>query len=258
MSLSEPDVHLSFFDASYQADHLFEAGSPYRLFREKILPLLEKARPALEGMYCATNGRPPIPPVVMAGVLLWQYIENVPDRMAAEQVRLHLGWKYALKLKVNDAGFNACALTRFRDRLHAHAQARLVFDAILGGLEEAGLVRDDRPTRLDSTHVLGVVAHLSRLDKMRETLRLTLKEIAGQNAQAGWAGWEALWGRYGHRAGLRRTVRDRRGADGGAPDGAGAGGAQSARPRDAVVGQGPAEEDRVDRVQGAGGGNRQR
>jgi len=212
MSLFKPDVHLSFFDASYQADHLFEAGSPYRLFREKVLPLLEKARPTLEGMYCATNGRPPTPPVLMAGVLLLQYIENVPDRVAAEQARLHLGWKYALKLKVNDAGFHATGLTRFRDRLHAHEQARLVFDTILGGLQEAGLVRDDGPTRLDSTHVLGVVAHLSRLDKARETLRLALKEIAGQEAQAGWAEWEALWGRYGHRAGYERdrTVEQHR------------------------------------------------
>ena len=212
MSLSEPDVHLSFFDASYQADHLFEAGSPYRLFREKILPLLEKARPALEGMYCATNGRPPVPPGVMAGVLLLQYIENLPDRMAAEQVRLHLGWKYALKLKVNDKGFHATGLTRFRDRLEAHEQARLVFDTILGGLQEAGLVREDRPTRLDSTHVLGVVAHLSRLDKVRETLRLALKEIAGQGVPEGWTEWEALWGRYGHPGGFERdrTVEQQR------------------------------------------------
>ena len=110
MSLSKPKVQSSFFDAEYLVDHLFGPDSPYRLFRVKILPLLEKARPALERMYCATNGRPAIDPVLLAGVTLLEFMEDLPDRQAAQRLRESLGWKFALRLEVGDKGFDASSL----------------------------------------------------------------------------------------------------------------------------------------------------
>jgi hypothetical protein len=60
--------------------------------------------------------------------------------------------------------------------------------------------------RLDSTHLLANVARMSRLDKVRETLRLALKAIGQDPAHAGWAEWETLWAEYGHED---RPERDR-------------------------------------------------
>jgi hypothetical protein len=41
----------------------------------------------------------------------------------------------------------------------------------------AGLVERQRKERLDSTQILGLVARMSRLECVRETLRLALKEL---------------------------------------------------------------------------------
>ena len=43
--------------------------------------------------YKPENGRPGIEPVVLLGVLIFQFLERVPDRQAAELVKYHLGWK---------------------------------------------------------------------------------------------------------------------------------------------------------------------
>jgi hypothetical protein len=64
----------------------------YRLFREWILPKLFSLRAQLESLYCAGNGRPALDPVMLAGVTLLQFMEKVPDRVAARHGVYHMGW----------------------------------------------------------------------------------------------------------------------------------------------------------------------
>ncbi|MBN1509759.1 MAG: transposase [Sedimentisphaerales bacterium] len=64
---------------------------------------------------------------------LLPFMEKAPDRQALERVRLHLGWKQALGLAVDYAGFHPTSLVCFRQRLLEHQQTRCVFDAILPG-----------------------------------------------------------------------------------------------------------------------------
>jgi hypothetical protein len=131
MTLSARDPQRSFCDVSFLAENLFGARDPYELFRREILPAVEAQRPKLGAMYCADNGRPPVDPVLVAGVTLLQFMEKAPDRQALERVRLHLGWKHALGLAVDYAGFHPTTLVNFRQRLLEHEQNRLVFDALL-------------------------------------------------------------------------------------------------------------------------------
>ena len=175
MTVSLRDSQLSFFDVSFLTENLFDDDSPYRLFRQKVLPALEAQRPALSAMYCATNGRPALDPVLVAGVTLLQFMDQAPDRQTIERLRTHLGWKLALGLAVDDTGFHATTLVHFRQRLLEHQQGRVAFDALLAALEQQGLMRRRGVQRLDSTHILGLVAHLSRLEKTRETVRLFLE-----------------------------------------------------------------------------------
>ncbi|MBI2087532.1 MAG: transposase, partial [Deltaproteobacteria bacterium] len=56
-------------------------------------------------------------PVMLAGVTLLQFMERVPDRVAAEHAVFHLGWKYALDLELTYGGFHPTVLVYFRDRL---------------------------------------------------------------------------------------------------------------------------------------------
>ena len=138
MTLSARDPQRSFFDVSFLAENLFDERNPYELFRREILPAVEAQRDQLGAMYCVDNGRPPLDPVLVAGVTLLQFMEKAPDRQALERVRLHLGWKHALGLAVDYAGFHPTTVVYFRQRLLEHQQTRWVFDALLQGLERRG------------------------------------------------------------------------------------------------------------------------
>ena len=140
MSLANRDPQRSFFDVSFLAEHLFGQTDLYSVFRREILPALEAQREVLCGMYCADNGRPAIEPVILAGVLLLQFMEKAPDRQALGRVRFHLGWKHALSLAADEAGFRPTSLVYFRQRLLEHGQTRCAFEALLQGLESQGLV----------------------------------------------------------------------------------------------------------------------
>ena len=169
----------------------------YRLFAEKIYPLLVGARPELEKCYCEENGRPSVEPVLVLGVTLWQFVEKVPDREAVERLRYPLGWKYALNHEMNEPVFDSTVLVRFRGKLLEHEQGRLLFERVLKGLQDAGLVPRKYKQRLDSSHVLGMIAKMSRLECVRETIRLALREldlILGEGERPEY--WEVLWERY--------------------------------------------------------------
>lgn len=177
MSLPQAKVQRTLFDVAVLVKDLFPEGNRYRRFREKILPALYAKRTELCAFYCEDNGRPAIEPIVAMGVTLLQFMEHVPDRKAAENVRLHLGWKYALDLEIDDGGFHYSSLCNFRERLVEADAKRIGFDAILDALREAGLVRKGRRQRLDSTHVLGNVARMGRLECVRETIRLFIEQV---------------------------------------------------------------------------------
>jgi len=177
MSLPQAKVQRTLFDVAVLVKDLFPETNRYRLFREKILPALYAKRTELCALYCEDNGRPAIEPIVAMGVTLLQFMERVPDRKAAENVRLHLGWKYALDLEIDDGGFHYSSLCNFRERLVEADAKRIGFDAILDALRETGLVRKGRRQRLDSTHVLGNVARMGRLECVRETIRLFIEQV---------------------------------------------------------------------------------
>jgi hypothetical protein len=64
-------------------------------------------------------------------------------------------------------------------------------------LEQAGLVSQQSRQRLDSTQMFGRVSKMNRLDCVRESLRLALREVApGVTEAARPAWWNVLWDRY--------------------------------------------------------------
>src|SRR3989338_108624 len=172
MSLKPVDPQRSFYHTSYLCGELFGATNRYRLFRERILPTLLMLRPKLESVYCEGNGRPATDPVMLAGGTLLQFMEKVPDRVAAEHVVHHLGWKYALDLELTYGGFHPTVLVYFRDRLEEKGEERVIFDGVLELLIELGLVKRRGKQRLDSKHVLGDVKQISWLRSEEDTSEL--------------------------------------------------------------------------------------
>jgi Transposase DDE domain/Transposase domain (DUF772) len=198
MSLPDFDVQGSLFESlgSIAAD-LFDDKDKYKLFARKVWPLLGAKREELAQCYKPENGRPGIEPVVLLGVLIFQFLERVPDRQAAELVKYHLGWKLALNLKLGAEGFHPTTLVHFRQRLLEAGKSDLALRAILGALEKEGFVAKRSKQRLDSTHVLGAVARLSALDCVRETLALALEELERKLPEHERPDfWEQLWERY--------------------------------------------------------------
>ena len=197
MSVGRLDSQRSFYHISFQCGDLFGRADRYRLFREKILPQLLSLRGKLESLYCGNNGRPAIDPVILCGVTLLQFMEKVADRRAAEHVVYHLGWKYALDLELPYEGFHPTVLVYFRDRLEENKVERILFDGIVDLLMGLGLVKRAGKQRIDSTHILGYVKEMSRLECATETLRLALEDLAQELVGSqGPEFWEKLWVLY--------------------------------------------------------------
>src|SRR6516164_1095271 len=51
------------------------------------------------------RGRPAVSPWQLALVTIFQFIEALSDRQAADAVRSRIDWKYALSLELTDPGF---------------------------------------------------------------------------------------------------------------------------------------------------------
>jgi hypothetical protein len=109
----------------------------------------------------------------------------MPDRQAVEMLRYHAGWNFALNRQLGDEVFHPSSLVNFRHRLEEHQQSALGFKTILAALEQAGLVSRQSRQRLDSTQMFGRVSKMNRLDCVRESLRLALREVAPGLAEAG-------------------------------------------------------------------------
>jgi transposase len=124
------------------------------------------------------RGRPGISPGQLMMVTVLQFTENLPDRAAADAARDRVSWKYALGLELESSGFDASVLCEFRARLVAGNLATLALDALLERLVAAGLVKAGGRQRTDSTHVLGAIRHLNRLELAGESVRAGLEALA--------------------------------------------------------------------------------
>lgn len=197
MSLPTFSTQSELFSTAALSASLFDETDRYRLFGKVIYPLLAQARSILEPCYCPENGRTAIEPVLMLGVSILQDIDGVPDRQAVEMLHYHAGWNFALNRQLGDPVFHATSLVNFRHRLQQHQQSALGFKIILDGLQEAGLISRQTRQRLDSTQMFGRVARMSRLDCVRESLRLALQELEALIApQERPVFWVSLWERY--------------------------------------------------------------
>src|SRR5918997_5846971 len=71
-----------------------------------------------------SRGQPGLPAWRLALVTVMQFLENLPDRQAADAVRARIDWKYALGLELTDAGFHYSVLSEFRKRLVTHEKTQ--------------------------------------------------------------------------------------------------------------------------------------
>src|ERR687898_1179853 len=124
------------------------------------------------------RGQPGLTPWRLALVTVFQFLEHLSDRQAADAVRARIDWKYALRLELTDPGFDHTVLSEFRSRLVEGKAEQQLLDTLLERLRDLGLVKPRGRQRTDSTHVLAAVCGLNRLERVGETLRAALNEVA--------------------------------------------------------------------------------
>ena len=114
----------------------------------------------------------------LALVCVFQFVEGLSDRQAAEAVRSRIDWKYALSLDLADPGFDFSMLSKFRGRLLAGSAETILLETMLTRFKEQGLLKARGKQRTDSTHVLAAIRTLNRLECVGETLRAALNSLA--------------------------------------------------------------------------------
>lgn len=124
------------------------------------------------------HGQPAFAPWRLALVTLFQFMEGLTDRQAADAVRDRLAWEYALSLELTDAGFDHTALSEFRSRLvEGHAEQRLL-DLLWEQCREEGWLKAHGRQRTDSTHILAKIRSLSRTLRVAQTMAYVLNVLS--------------------------------------------------------------------------------
>jgi len=125
-----------------------------------------------------TRGQPADAPARLALATVLQFAEGLSDRQAADAVRSRIDWKYVLGLELTDPGFHHTVLSEFRTRLVAGEAAQLLLDALLTLAQARGLIKVRGRQRTDSPPVLAAIRVLNRLERVGETLRAALNNLA--------------------------------------------------------------------------------
>jgi len=175
----------------------FPKGNAYLHMRDVLGTIYDDA--SFADLFSA-RGRSAEAPWRLALVTVMQFAEGLSDRQAAEAVRARIDWKYALGLELTDPGFDFSVLSEFRTRLVDHSTEHLLLDALLITCKDRGYLKARGRQRTDSTHVLGALRLLNRLELVSETVRAALNAVA--EAAPDWLRTEAppeWFERYGRR-----------------------------------------------------------
>lgn len=143
---------------------LFEADPPYLEFvgRDSFYGFLASQRDQLfrdedfAEFYSSNNGRPSVPPSLLANALLLQTHDQVSDEEAKARADYDLRWKVALGIEIDARPFAKSTLQLFRAQLILKEKMRAVFTRSLEYAKQAGYLKERRlRVLLDTTYILG-------------------------------------------------------------------------------------------------------
>jgi transposase len=114
-------------------------------------------------LYCPNNGRPSVPPSLLATALVLQTYDGVSDDEAKQRADYDLRWKVALGIELDARPFAKSTFQEFRAQLIVHEQTRAIFQRSLEMAKHRGVWKKGHPPQerqhiklaLDTTHILG-------------------------------------------------------------------------------------------------------
>jgi Transposase DDE domain/Transposase domain (DUF772) len=163
----------------------FLAGQRGRLFRDEDFAAL----------YCPDNGRPSVPPSLLATVLLLQTYDGVADEEATSRAAFDLRWKVALGIGLADRPFAKSTLQLFRAHLVLHDQVRAVFRRSLAFARETGYFTSRKiKAVLDTSYILGRGAVKDTYNLLGDGIVRLVRALARRagSPPAAWAAAHAL------------------------------------------------------------------
>lgn len=148
---------------------LFEADTAYGEFvgRDSFYGWLASQRGELfrdeefAGLYVLNNGRPSVPPSLLATALVLQTYDGVSDEEAKQRADYDLRWKVALGVELDARPFAKSTLQEFRAQLIVHHEQAAIFRTSLELAKQRGRFRAKGGERrkltvaLDTTNILG-------------------------------------------------------------------------------------------------------
>lgn len=154
--------------------HLAET-SPYRVLAARCHELFGDE--SFADLY-VHNGRPSIPPQIVATVMVLQRMEGLSDREAVEHFTFDARWKYASGCLPSEyPSFVHTVLVEFRARLRKSARPNRIFAVMLEVAMRAGLV--GRKRVMDSTALYDAVATQDTVTMVRSAIRGLLR-VSGE------------------------------------------------------------------------------
>jgi IS5 family transposase len=130
------------------------ASAPTNDFLDRLNELVDwtPVQERLEGMFTATTGRLPKPPLVVFKMLLLQHCYNLSDPQCEELVKDRLSWRKFVGLSFEETVPDETTLVRFRQRLLDHGLQDKLLALINAQLEKKNLILK-RVTLVDATLV---------------------------------------------------------------------------------------------------------
>src|SRR5215217_2585028 len=168
---------------------------------------------AFAGRDVLDNGRPSVPPSLLAVALVLQTYEGVSDAEAKQRADYDLRWKVALGVELDARPFAKSTLQEFRAQLIVHEQAAAIFRESLEEAKRRGKFRtktgEQRKLKvaLDTTNILGRGAVKDTYNLLGDgilKLARVLAKLAGKPLTA-WAEAQG-YGRYVGPTSLKGTA----------------------------------------------------
>jgi IS5 family transposase len=161
---------------------LIPAGSVFAFLaehREALFPPV-----MFEDMYPSGNGRPSMPPQVLAAVVVLQSLHGVSDFDAVQELRCDLRWKAACGLGLHDTAFDSSLLTYFRRRLQRSQDPNRLFTKVREVVAATGVLRGRKRRALDSTVLDDAVATQDTVTQLVAAIRRVIREVPGADEVA--------------------------------------------------------------------------
>jgi hypothetical protein len=130
-------------------------------------------------LYPSSNGRPSVPPQILATASVLQVLQNLSDHDAVGALRCDLRWKAACGLGLNDPGFDPSLFIYFRRRLALSGNRDRIFVRVRQVIDATGLLKGKRRRVLDSTVFEDAVATQDTVTQLIAGIRRVIREVPG-------------------------------------------------------------------------------